>query len=223
MRAGQEFFNLYNHDFVRTAVAIPPVRVADPDFNGQQIVAHTQLLQRMAWFGGVKVAVDEVFVSDGGKSDSANLQEIFAQDCVVAVMDPVYPVYADSNVIAGRTGRAEADGRYAGITYLPCTAENAFQPALPDKHVDLIYLCYPNNPTGAVVTREALARWVAYARAEEAVILYDAAYEAYISDPGVPHSIYVMFWATDPNYADMIEQVQAVIDSVQLPEGVGPG
>jgi len=139
---------------------------------------------------GVKIAVDEVFVSDGGKSDSANLQEIFAQDCVVAMMDPVYPVYADSNVIAGRTGRGDADGRYAGITYLPCTAENAFQPALPDKHVDLIYLCYPNNPTGAVVTREALARWVAYARAEEAVILYDAAYEAYISDPDVPHSIY---------------------------------
>jgi LL-diaminopimelate aminotransferase len=139
---------------------------------------------------GVKIAVDEVFVSDGGKSDSANLQEIFAQDCVVAVMDPVYPVYADSNVIAGRTGRADAGGRYAGITYLPCTAENAFRPALPDKHVDLIYLCYPNNPTGAVVTREALARWVAYARAEEAVILYDAAYEAYISDPDVPHSIY---------------------------------
>ena len=123
-------------------------------------------------------------MSDGGKSDSANLQEIFAPDCVVALMDPVYPVYADSNVVAGRTGRADASGRYAGITYLPCTAENSFQPALPDRHVDLIYLCYPNNPTGAVVTREALARWVDYARAEEAVILYDAAYEAYISRSG---------------------------------------
>jgi LL-diaminopimelate aminotransferase len=139
---------------------------------------------------GVKVAVDEVFVSDGGKSDSANLQEIFAPDCVIAVMDPVYPVYADSNVVAGRTGRADAGGRYAGIVYLPCTAENDFQPALPDRHVDVIYLCYPNNPTGAVVTREALTRWVEYARAEDAVILYDAAYEAYIVDPEVPHSIY---------------------------------
>jgi len=139
---------------------------------------------------GVTLGVDEVFVSDGGKSDSANLQEIFAPDCVVALMDPVYPVYADSNVVAGRTGRADAGGRYAGIVYLPCTAENNFQPTLPRRHVDLIYLCYPNNPTGAVVTREALTRWVEYARAEDAVILYDAAYEAYIVDTEVPHSIY---------------------------------
>jgi LL-diaminopimelate aminotransferase len=139
---------------------------------------------------GVKIAVDEVFVSDGGKSDSANLQEIFATDCTVALMDPVYPVYADSNVIAGRTGRADASGRYAGVVYLPCTAENDFQPALPDRHVDLIYLCYPNNPTGAVATRESLRRWVDYARAEDAVILYDAAYEAYIAEAHVPHSIY---------------------------------
>jgi LL-diaminopimelate aminotransferase len=129
-------------------------------------------------------------VSDGGKSDSANLQEIFARDSVIALMDPVYPVYADSNVVAGRTGRADGSGRYAGIVYLPCTAENSFQPALPDRHVDLIYLCYPNNPTGAVVTREGLRRWVDYARAEDAVILYDAAYEAYIVDTDVPHSIY---------------------------------
>jgi LL-diaminopimelate aminotransferase len=105
---------------------------------------------------GVGVTVDEIFVSDGGKSDSANLQEIFASECVVALMDPVYPVYADSNVIAGRSGRADASGRYAGFTYLPCTAENDFLPALPDRRVDLIYLCYPNNPTGAVMTREAL-------------------------------------------------------------------
>jgi LL-diaminopimelate aminotransferase len=139
---------------------------------------------------GVKVAVDEVFVSDGGKSDSANLQEIFAEACVVALMDPVYPVYADSNVMAGRSGPADAEGRYEGLVYLPCTADNAFQPALPDRHVDLIYLCYPNNPTGAVMTREALRRWVDYARAQEAVILYDAAYEAYIRDPAIPHSIY---------------------------------
>jgi LL-diaminopimelate aminotransferase len=139
---------------------------------------------------GVKVAVDEVFVSDGGKSDGANIQEIFAPDCVVALMDPVYPVYADSNVMAGRAGPADASGRYPGFVYLPCVAENAFQPALPDRHVDLIYLCYPNNPTGAVMTRPALQRWVEYARANDAVIFYDAAYEAYIRDPEVPHSIY---------------------------------
>ncbi len=139
---------------------------------------------------GVRLAPDEVFVSDGGKSDSANLQEIFARDAVVAVMDPVYPVYADANVVAGRTGAADAAGRYAGMVYLPCVAENAFQPALPDRRVDLIYLCYPNNPTGAVATREALTRWVDYARAQQAVIFYDAAYEAYIADEDVPHSIY---------------------------------
>jgi len=139
---------------------------------------------------GIPLAVDEIFVSDGGKSDSANLQEIFASDCVVALMDPVYPVYADSNVIAGRSGAADASGRYAGFVYLPCTAENDFLPALPEGRVDVIYLCYPNNPTGAVMTREALKRWVDYARAHEATILYDAAYEAYIRDPEVPHSIY---------------------------------
>jgi LL-diaminopimelate aminotransferase len=139
---------------------------------------------------GVTLSADEVFVSDGGKSDSANIQEIFADDTVVALMDPAYPVYADSNVIAGRSGPADASGRYGGFVYLPCTAENDFQPALPDRHVDLIYLCYPNNPTGAVMTREALKRWIDYAHAHEAVILYDAAYEAYIRDPEVPHSIY---------------------------------
>jgi LL-diaminopimelate aminotransferase len=139
---------------------------------------------------GVALGVDEIFVSDGGKSDSANLQELFATDCVVAVMDPVYPVYADTNVVAGRTGRADASGRYEGMVYLPCTAENGFQPTLPDGRVDLIYLCYPNNPTGATATREALARWVRYAREHEAVIFYDAAYEAYIVDADVPHSIY---------------------------------
>src|SRR2546427_1641188 len=104
--------------------------------------------------GGVKIAVDEVFVSDGGKSDSANLQEIFAQDCEVELMDPVYPVYADSNVVAGRSGRADESGRYAGIVHLRCTAENNFHPALPDRHVDLIYLCYPNNPTVPSLTLE---------------------------------------------------------------------
>jgi LL-diaminopimelate aminotransferase len=139
---------------------------------------------------GVGVAADEVFVSDGGKSDGANIQEIFADDCVVALMDPVYPVYADSNVMAGRAGPPDEGGRYSGFVYLPCTEDNGFQPALPEAHVDLIYLCYPNNPTGAVMTRAALQSWVDYARAHESVILYDAAYEAYIRDPDIPHSIY---------------------------------
>jgi LL-diaminopimelate aminotransferase len=139
---------------------------------------------------GVRLEVDEIFVSDGGKSDGANIQEIFAPDCVVAVTDPVYPVYVDSNVMAGRAGHPDATGRYAGLVYLPCTVENGFEPQLPDRHVDLIYLCYPNNPTGAVMSRASLGRWVAWARAEGAVILYDAAYEAYISDPAIPHSIF---------------------------------
>ena len=139
---------------------------------------------------GVTLAADEIFVSDGGKTDSANLQELFAADCVVAVMDPVYPVYADTNVVAGRAGPADAAGRYAGMVYLPCTADNAFQPALPDRHVDLIYLCYPNNPTGAVATRDQLAAWVKYALEKESIILFDAAYEAYITEPSIPHSIY---------------------------------
>ena len=139
---------------------------------------------------GIKLGLDEIFISDGGKSDSANLQEIFSDDCVVALMDPVYPVYADSNVVAGRSGPADDSGRYAGFVYLPCTAENGFLPSLPERHVDLIYLCFPNNPTGAVATRESLARWVEYARAHDATILFDAAYEAYIADADVPHSIY---------------------------------
>jgi len=139
---------------------------------------------------GVDVAIDEVFVSDGAKCDSANIQEIFATDCVVALTDPVYPVYCDSNVMAGRTGAADADGRYAGFVYLPCVADSDFQPPLPQGHVDLIYLCSPNNPTGAVLTRSSLQEWVAYARSENAVIIFDAAYEAYITDPEVPHSIY---------------------------------
>ncbi|MGH7340411.1 MAG: aminotransferase class I/II-fold pyridoxal phosphate-dependent enzyme, partial [Candidatus Rokuibacteriota bacterium] len=139
---------------------------------------------------GVRMAADEIFVSDGGKSDNTNVQEIFAQDCVVALMDPVYPVYADSNVMAGRSGPADESGRYAGFVYLPCTAENGFLPELPAGHVDLIYLCYPNNPTGAVMTRDALKRWVDYARAHDATILFDAAYEAYIADAQIPRSIY---------------------------------
>jgi len=139
---------------------------------------------------GVTLGTDEIFISDGGKSDSANLQELFARDCVVALMDPVYPVYADANVLAGRAGAADARGHYAGIVYLPCTPANDFQPALPERPVDIVYLCYPNNPTGAVATRAALARWVEYARANDAIIVFDAAYEAYVVDPDVPHSIY---------------------------------
>ena len=139
---------------------------------------------------GISLGTDEIFISDGGKSDSANLQELFARDGVVALMDPVYPVYADANVLAGRSGAADARGHYAGIVYLPCTAANDFAPALPDRRVDVIYLCYPNNPTGAVATRAALARWVEYARGNDAVIIFDAAYEAYIVDADVPHSIY---------------------------------
>jgi len=146
---------------------------------------------------GVKVMPDEIFVGDGGKSDSANIQEIFAADCVVAVIDPIYPVYLDSNVMAGRAGAPRDDGRYDRIVYLPCTAENRFEPPLPDRHVDLIYLCFPNNPTGAVLTRAGVKRWVDYARREDAVLLYDAAYEAYIRDPDIPHSIYEVEGARD--------------------------
>jgi len=139
---------------------------------------------------GVSLALDEIFVSDGAKSDTANIQEIFAADCVVALTDPVYPVYLDSNVMAGRAGSPDANGRYDRVVYLPCTAENGFEPALPARPVDLIYLCYPNNPTGSVLARPALQRWVDWARRQGAVILYDAAYEAYIRDPEIPHSIY---------------------------------
>ncbi len=139
---------------------------------------------------GVKMELDEVFVSDGAKGDTANIQEIFASDSVVALTDPVYPVYLDSNVMAGRTGALDASGRYERIVYLPCTAENHFEPALPDRPVDLVYLCFPNNPTGAVLTRPVLKRWVDWARRQGAVLLYDAAYEAYIREADIPHSIY---------------------------------
>jgi LL-diaminopimelate aminotransferase len=139
---------------------------------------------------GVDIEVDEVFVSDGTKSDTGNMQEIFGIDNVVAVADPVYPVYVDTNVMAGRTGPAGDEGQYAGIVYMPATAENGFVPEPPDRPVDMIYLCFPNNPTGAVTTKDALARWVAYARKHKSVIFFDAAYEAYVSDPAIPHSIY---------------------------------
>jgi LL-diaminopimelate aminotransferase len=138
---------------------------------------------------GCRIEPDEIFVSDGSKCDCGNIQEIFAPDIRLAIPDPVYPVYVDTNVMAGRTG-AEVDGRYAGITYLESTAANGYVPAVPDTPADLIYLCFPNNPTGAVATKAQLATWVDYARRNKAVILYDAAYEAYIRDPQIPHSIY---------------------------------
>ncbi|NDC74743.1 LL-diaminopimelate aminotransferase [bacterium] len=139
---------------------------------------------------GCPIAADEIFVSDGSKCDCGNIQEIFATEGLqLAIPDPVYPVYVDTNVMAGRTG-ANLDGRYAGITYLDCTPANGYVPAIPAGASDLIYLCFPNNPTGAVATREQLAAWVAYARANRAIILFDSAYEAYIRDPQIPHSIY---------------------------------
>jgi len=139
---------------------------------------------------GVEIAADEIFVSDGSKCDSGNVQEIFALSARVAVTDPVYPVYVDSNVMAGRTAAMGPDGRYPGLTYLVGNEANGFQPEPPDEAVDVVYLCSPNNPTGTVATRAQLERWVAWARAHDAIILFDAAYEAYITDPALPHSIY---------------------------------
>ena len=140
---------------------------------------------------GCDIQADEIFVSDGAKSDCANIQELFSLDNIVAVCDPVYPVYVDSNVMAGRTGTYDAaTGMWSDVVYMPCTEENGFTPALPEKTPDLIYLCYPNNPTGMAITKEELQKWVDYANEKGALILYDAAYEAYISEEDVPHSIY---------------------------------
>lgn len=145
---------------------------------------------------GCRIEPDEIFVSDGSKCDCGNIQEIFSADIRLAIPDPVYPVYVDTNVMAGRTG-ANVDGRYAGITYLESNAANGYVPAVPSVATDLIYLCFPNNPTGAVATREQLAAWVDYARSHRAIILFDAAYEAYIRDPRIPHSIYEIEGARD--------------------------
>ncbi len=139
---------------------------------------------------GVDVSSDEIFVSDGAKCDCGNIQELFAQDVVVAVGDPVYPVYVDTNVMAGRTGAA-TDGRYAGLVYLTCDAANGFVPKPDDAAgADVVYLCYPNNPTGAVATKAQLQAWVDWANANGRLLLFDAAYEAFIRTPGIPHSIY---------------------------------
>ncbi|MEX1045562.1 MAG: LL-diaminopimelate aminotransferase, partial [Chthoniobacterales bacterium] len=146
---------------------------------------------------GLEIADDEIFVSDGSKCDCGNILDIFGPGNRVAITDPVYPVYVDTNVMVGNTGDADETGAYAGVVYLPCTAENGFVPAIPKEPVDLIYLCYPNNPTGAVATREQLAAWVDYARKHHAIILFDAAYEAYVRTPGIPHSIYEIDGARD--------------------------
>ena len=140
---------------------------------------------------GCDIQADEIFVSDGAKCDCANIQEIFSIDNRIAVCDPVYPVYVDSNVMAGRTGEFDpVTGGYRDVVYMPCKEENGFLPVIPEEKADLIYLCYPNNPTGAVMEKDQLQAWVDHANRTGAVILYDAAYEAFISEADVPHSIY---------------------------------
>lgn len=140
---------------------------------------------------GVSLDMDEIFISDGAKSDTANIQEIFGIDNIIALTDPVYPVYLDSNVMAGRTGTYDREsGRFSNMVYMPCTAENSFSPELPTQKVDLIYLCLPNNPTGTTLSATQLKKWVDYAKANKCIILFDSAYEAYISETDVPHSIF---------------------------------
>lgn len=140
---------------------------------------------------GIDLSPDEIFVSDGAKSDCGNMGDIFDVDNVVAVCDPVYPVYVDTNAMAGRAGEYDGDSQHwTGLHYMPCTMENGFAPAIPEGRVDMIYLCFPNNPTGAVATRQQLQEWVDYANANQAVLLYDSAYEAFITQPHIPHSIF---------------------------------
>ncbi|PQJ27607.1 LL-diaminopimelate aminotransferase [Rubritalea profundi] len=141
-------------------------------------------------FAGLDISADDIFVSDGSKCDTGNILDIFGKGNTIAVTDPVYPVYVDTNVMIGNTGEGDENGRYEGLVYLACTAENDFVPAIPKEKVDIIYLCYPNNPTGASATREQLQAWVDYALKNDAIILYDAAYEAFIQDADVPKSIY---------------------------------
>jgi LL-diaminopimelate aminotransferase len=139
---------------------------------------------------GCDITADEIFVSDGSKCDCGNILDIFGDDNTIAVTDPVYPVYVDTNVMAGHTGDANERGEYGGLVYLPVTAENDFTAQIPDTKVDLIYLCFPNNPTGATATRAHLQAWVDYARHHGSIIFFDAAYEAFITDPSLPHSIF---------------------------------
>lgn len=138
---------------------------------------------------GISLEPSEIFISDGAKSDCGNIGDILRHDNSIGVLDPVYPVYIDSNVMAGRTGTME-NGRWSDVVYIPCTAENGFVPDLPSRRVDILYLCYPNNPTGTTLTKEELKKWVNYALANDVLIMYDSAYEAYIQDPSIPHSIY---------------------------------
>ncbi len=138
---------------------------------------------------GVSISIDEIFVSEGAKNDTSCIGDIFGKDNVIAVCDPVYPVYVDSNVMAGRSGEL-VDGKWSNVIYMPCTEENGFLPEIPKEKADMVYLCFPNNPTGAVATKEYLAKWVEYALANNSVILFDSAYEAYIRDESLPRSIY---------------------------------
>ncbi len=161
------------------------------DFLREAIAANDYLSK------GIQISADDIFVSDGSKCDSGNILDIFGTGNRIAVMDPVYPVYVDTNVMAGNTGPATENGGYEGLVYLSCTPDNAFVPELPEEQVDIIYLCYPNNPTGAVATYEQLQAWVDYARAHSSIILYDAAYHAFISDEQAPHSIYEIDGAKD--------------------------
>lgn len=146
---------------------------------------------------GCTIEAEEIFVSDGSKCDTGNILDILGHDNTIAVMDPVYPVYVDTNVMAGNTGDADSSGRYSGLVYLEASAENDFTPALPQDRVDVIYLCYPNNPTGSVASKEYLKQWVDYARKHQSLILFDAAYQAFISDDDMPHSIYEIEGARD--------------------------
>jgi LL-diaminopimelate aminotransferase len=169
--AARETFRGYGHeqgyDFIRS-------KIAQVDYRDR----------------GIEIADDEIFVSDGSKCDCGYILDIFGVQNKVAITDPVYPVYVDTNVMAGHTGPANQSGGYQGIIYLPCTKENGFVPEPPNERADLVYLCFPNNPTGAVASREQLMRWVDYAREHEAILLFDAAYEAYISEPDVPRSMF---------------------------------
>ena len=148
-------------------------------------------------FAGLGIGADEVFISDGSKCDTGNILDIFGTGNTIAITDPVYPVYVDTNVMIGNTGEADESGAFEGLVYLPCTAENQFVPAIPSQKVDLIYLCYPNNPTGATATRQQLEAWVAYARENRSIIFYDAAYEAFIQEEDVPRSIFEIDGAKD--------------------------
>ncbi len=148
-------------------------------------------------YQSMSISADEVFISDGSKCDTGNILDIFGNGNTIAITDPVYPVYVDTNVMEGNTGDADEKGAYGGLLYLPCTAENGFVAAPPTEKADLIYLCFPNNPTGATANKEQLKAWVDYAKANDAIILYDAAYEAFIQDPEIPHSIFEIEGAHD--------------------------